>query len=108
LLFDNAKRSATVKAAGLVKLLCLQKEAFDRYVLSHPQHKDKLMSVLGQRMDKNIKVRLFFLFSCFFISWVAVNCLTAGLDAVTVNTTHSASQCMSPLTQVVNVCVCVC
>ncbi len=65
LLFDNAKRSATVKAAGLVKLLCLQKEAFDRYLLSYPQHKDKIMGVLGQRMDKNIKV----CFSFFAIAW---------------------------------------
>ena len=51
----NEKRSATVLASGSVQLMVLSRTRFEEFVLRHPAKKAAMATVLGQRMDKNIR-----------------------------------------------------
>ena len=71
LMSADGKRSAQVVASGAVKLLVLNRNDFEDYLLHNPTKKERLMAALGQRMDKNVRVPypkfFFFCFVCFCV-----------------------------------------
>jgi hypothetical protein len=80
LMSADGKRSAQVVASGAVKLLVLNRNDFEDYLLHNPTKKEGLMAALGQRMDKNVRVPypsfclflFLFLFCCFWL-WCVIH-----------------------------------